>query len=74
MVYYVNKKAQDNGDHEVHASTCTYLPPTENLQHLGFFENCHEAVEKAKGYFLQSNGCYWCAKECRTSEAATARG
>jgi hypothetical protein len=24
--YYVNKKAQANGDHEVHVSTCSFLP------------------------------------------------
>ena len=31
MLYYVNKNAQSNGDHEVHNKTCSYLPEAENL-------------------------------------------
>ena len=65
--YYVNKKAQSNGDHEVHTSTCTYLPSEENKQYLGIFSNCRDAVRKAKEYYRQSNGCYYCSRECHTS-------
>ena len=65
--YYVNKQAQPNGDHEVHKSDCSHLPSPENRQHLGSFLNCHGAVQKAKEYYPQSNGCYYCSGECHTS-------
>jgi hypothetical protein len=46
--YYVNKKAQANGDHEVHVSTCSFLPEAEHRQYLDEFSNCHSAVAEAK--------------------------
>ena len=65
--YYVNKNPQSNGDHEVHKENCTYLPSVENRQYLGVFATCHRAVQEAKKYFPQSNGCYYCSNECHTS-------
>lgn len=65
--YYVNKNAQANGDHEVHKSTCRYLPNTLNLLGLGYFDNCKDAVKEAKKYYVQSNGCYYCSYACHTS-------
>ena len=65
--YCVNKEAQDNGDHEVHESDCSHLPLEENRKYLGNFDNCQDAVREAKKYYSQSNGCYWCSKECHTS-------
>jgi hypothetical protein len=47
-LYYVNKNAQTNGDHEVHKSDCTRLPDLNNRQYLGDYSNCTEAVKKAK--------------------------
>jgi hypothetical protein len=66
-MYYVNKQAQPNGDHEVHKQTCAYLPSVSNQIPLGFQSNCRDAVRAAKGYFVQSNGCYWCSAACHTS-------
>jgi len=65
--YYVNKQAQANGDHEVHTSDCPYLPSVQNRLYLGQFSNCHEAVREAKKHYPQSNGCYYCSKECHTT-------
>lgn len=65
--YYVNKKAQSNGDHEVHTSDCRYLPNSENRIYLDEYNNCRDAVKKAKQYFSQVNGCYYCSYECHTS-------
>ena len=65
--YYVNKNAQSNGDHEVHKESCDYLPNSENRIYLGYYSNCREAVKKAKEYFDQVNGCYYCSYECHTS-------
>lgn len=65
--YYVNKQAQTNGDHEVHTSTCSFLPSKENRLYLGEFDSCQPAVEEAKKHFEQSNGCASCSSECHTS-------
>lgn len=65
--YYVNKNAQDNGDHEVHKIGCSWLPEIHNRIYLGDFDNCRSAVRKSKDYFSQVNGCYYCSNECHTS-------
>ena len=50
--YYVNKKAQTNGDHEVHTSACSYLPATENQKLLGYFASCADAVKEQRKLIL----------------------
>lgn len=65
--YYVNKNAQDNGDHEVHTSDCSWLPAVENRQYLGVFSNCRDAVAEARRHYRQCNGCYHCSNACHTS-------
>jgi len=62
--YYVNNNAQSNGDHEVHREDCQYLP--HNKTYLGEFSNCKPAVEAAKRYHSQVNGCKTCSNECHT--------
>ena len=59
--YYVNKKAQKNGAHEVHIGTCSYLPDEELKIYLGTFETCEQAVGEAKKHFKKSNSCYFCS-------------
>lgn len=65
--FYVNTKAQINGDHEVHKSTCVFMPSTDNRKFLGKFLTCQLAVSEAKKYYSKSNGCYYCNKDCHTS-------
>jgi len=65
--YLVNKKAQSNGDHEVHIPECLFLPDIENRKNLGYFSTCHGAVVEAKKTYSQSNGCYFCCNDCHTS-------
>lgn len=62
--YYVNDRAQANGDHEVHTEQCTYLPTYRT--YLGNFSRCQEAVVEARKKYRQSNGCYYCSRECNT--------
>lgn len=64
--YYVNKQAQPTGEHEVHKEDCTYLPTEENRLYLGSFDNCHDAIKKAKEYYDNVDGCYYCSEECHT--------
>jgi len=65
--YYVNKNAQSNGDHEVHKEGCSHFPSVSNRMYLGYFSNCKQAVRKAKEYYSQVNGCYYCSNSCHTS-------
>lgn len=65
-MYYINKNAQANGDHEVHTSSCNYLPAPENRIYLGTFANCRGAVAAAKKFYSQVDGCYYCCNECHT--------
>jgi hypothetical protein len=64
--YYVNTKAQSNGDHEVHVSTCTRLPAGDSRLHLGDFSSCSGAVAEARKHYTQVNGCYFCSNSCHT--------
>jgi hypothetical protein len=66
-LYYVNKEVQGNGDHEVHKSGCSYMPKEQSRKFLGAFTNCFDAVREAKKYYTQSNGCYYCSRECHTA-------
>ncbi|MDZ7840828.1 MAG: hypothetical protein U5R46_08420 [Gammaproteobacteria bacterium] len=65
--YYVNKNAQANGDHEVHREGCNFFPDPENRIYLGDFTSCRPAVQEAKKHYRQSNGCFYCSRECHTS-------
>lgn len=65
-LYYVNKNAQANGDHEVHTADCAYLPNTVNRTYLGDYSNCYNVIVAAKTHYRQVNGCYYCCEECHT--------
>jgi hypothetical protein len=68
--YCVNKNAQPGtGDHEVHdlSSQKGCLPDSENRLNLGTHASCGGAVEAAKRYYDDVNGCYYCASECHTT-------
>ena len=64
--YYVNKNEQSNGDHEVHKESCEYLPEEKNRISLGEFENCKEAIRRARMFYEQVNGYVYCSKEWHT--------
>lgn len=65
--YYVHKKQDNHGDHEVHESDCSHIDNVENFIYLGSFDKCHEAVQAAKKYYSKVNGCIRCSRECHTS-------
>ncbi|HSK80710.1 MAG TPA: hypothetical protein VLQ45_29925 [Thermoanaerobaculia bacterium] len=65
-LYYVNKNAQLNGDHEVHKLGCSFMPLEGNRIYLGNFDHCGGAVREAKKHYTQANGCYFCSNECHT--------
>lgn len=67
MRYYVNERAQANGDHEVHTETCSFLPASDNRKYLGDHGSCPPAVRKAKQIYARANGCSYCSRPCHTS-------
>ena len=62
--YCVNKNAQDSGEHEVHKEGCKWYPSYKI--DLGYFLNCHGAVEKAIVYYSNVDGCKHCCPDCHT--------
>ncbi|PSW06002.1 hypothetical protein C9I89_05660 [Photobacterium lipolyticum] len=66
-LFYVNKNAQDNGDHEVHSASCSYLPKKENCHPLGYHTACSTALTAAKKVYPKSNGCYYCSYSSYTA-------
>jgi hypothetical protein len=67
MNYWVNDRAQGNGDHEVHKDGCPFLRLIVSKTYLGLHFNCGSAVRKAKTIYAQSNGCATCSSLCHTS-------
>lgn len=62
--YYVNQRAQANGDHEVHRHDCAYLPALRT--YLGDHASCFSAVAQARRFLPTANGCYFCSPACHT--------
>jgi hypothetical protein len=65
--YYVNKNAQNNGDHEVHEETCSFLPHVNNRIYLGVYKDCSQAVKAATKHNRKVNSCYYYCNPCHTT-------
>lgn len=67
--FCVNTEAQSNGDHEVHDldQNKWCLPAASHRRALGWHASCQGAVQAAKSYYRQSNGCAWCVPACHTT-------
>lgn len=64
--YYVNRRPEPNGDHEVHKSGCSQLPLVEDKQFLGDFVSCYGAMAEALRFYPTANGCAECAAQCHS--------
>lgn len=62
--FYVDRIALGNGDHEVHKEDCVFLPGTDHCIDLGIHKSGESAVNKAKIFYDQANGCYYCSDDC----------
>lgn len=62
--YYVHTKPDAQGNHEVHESSCAWLPAAENRIYLGEFSNCRDAVSAARTHFSNVDGCAHCSPAC----------
>ena len=60
--YYVNNNAQSTGEHEVHKEDCLWMPSIKTP--LGGYSSCKPAVEKAKEYYSNVDGCKHCCEDC----------
>jgi hypothetical protein len=68
--YCVNTKEQsDSGDHEVHDTSSSRWchPDPANQLSLGYHDGCASAVQDARRYYSQVNGCAFCAPTCHTT-------
>ena len=68
--YYVGRKAQDDGNHEVHQTGCPLMPTETKRLYLGAFDSCVPAVEEATKTYPRSTGCYRCSNDCSTNIGA----
>lgn len=62
MRFYINKKPQQNGEHELHTGTCVFLPHETRRIDIGEYFCCNTAVEVSKNYFKKVNSCYFCLR------------
>lgn len=64
--YYFNNYTDSNGKHEIHTSSCSFLPSVENRTYIGVFASCESAMKAAKEQYPQKHfdGCYFCCREC----------
>ena len=62
--YFVNRNVQSNDEHEVHTENCPFVPRPENRVPLGRFAGCQEALEVARKYYSQLDGCAICSPTC----------
>lgn len=64
--YYVNKDAtlNPNYNHEVHTEDCVWFPSIANRDYLGYYNNCNDAIRKAKERYSNVDGCKTCSPLC----------
>lgn len=62
--YTVTLLPQDQGKHFVHRTDCQVLPEHIDLVELGSFDQCTEAIPKARELFSPVNGCALCCPDC----------
>ena len=65
-LFFVERRSQPNGDHEVHESSCLAFPAAHDVECLGAFGDCSEALAVARRRYHRVNGCVWCATEFHT--------
>lgn len=64
--YYVNNDQTKNpgSHHEVHTEEHANELNIKNKTYLGYYDNCHDAVEKAKETYSDADGCAICCSLC----------
>lgn len=61
MAYYVvNINKDSRGYNEVHKTECSHKPYSWNCFNLGYCSSDSEAIQKARNYGYNPDGCYYC--------------
>lgn len=69
--FYLNKIAQNNGDHEIHKEKCRFCDKRKpNFELLSAFSTEREALIKARRKYpsLKIDGCFFCCKNTDTDK------
>jgi hypothetical protein len=61
--YYISKKTQFNGEHEIHKLSCYRLPAEGDRILLGYLNSGKEAMKKGLELFPKVNACFNCCNE-----------
>ncbi|MCL1971904.1 MAG: C10 family peptidase [Endomicrobia bacterium] len=64
--YYVSKRADKNGEHEIHAFSCTRKPTKSDMIEIGEFDSLEKAMKAAGKHYKKVDGCYYCCREAHT--------
>lgn len=64
--YYVNNDQTRNPGlhHEVHTEKHANELNIKSKTYLGYYDNCYDAVEKAKEIYADADGCAICCPLC----------
>ena len=59
--YIINKNKDENGLNEIHTTTCSFRPNSNNQDNLGYHSNEVEAKKYAKQHgYPNADGCFYC--------------
>ena len=72
-IYYLNLKPSGNGECDVHKAQCFRLGAPTEVWFLGHFDDCAQALVKARTVCSHVNGCLLCVPECHTKPIDSAR-
>lgn len=66
--YYLNLNQQPSGQYELHEENCTFIEDSKNMDYIGYFSNCFDAIEAAKEKYPSIanhiDGCFYCSRPC----------
>lgn len=73
MKYYLDRRADGQGLHQIHREDCPYLPERSDLIPLGDYPDCHGPLMKSMAaHYAASDGCAHCSMTCHLGPVATA--
>ena len=58
--YYVEKAANETGEHFVHSASCSSLPEVDKLRFIGVRSNTQAPLNEASDFFTKVVACPEC--------------
>ncbi len=65
--YYVKLVYLDTYGHEMHVENCECITNNPNVEHVGAFDHCREAILEARMRYTNTHGCKECCPDCVTA-------